>query len=109
MCGIVGWYHVPSTLLNRSHLSQLQRSLRHRGPDDSGTFVDESQDLALGHNRLSIIDLSSGGQQPMIHPDTGDVLIVNGEIYTCKSLRPTLGRYRLAILLRSRLGDAHRG
>jgi asparagine synthase (glutamine-hydrolysing) len=90
MCGIVGWYRVSNTSLDRSHLLQLQQTLRHRGPDDSGSFVDESRDLALGHNRLSIIDLSPGGHQPMVHPDTGDVLIFNGEIYNFKSLRPEL-------------------
>ncbi len=90
MCGVVGWYQVPSSSLNRSHLSLLQRSLLHRGPDDSGTFFDESQGLALGHNRLSIIDLTSGGHQPMIHPETGDVLVFNGEIYNFKTLRPEL-------------------
>jgi asparagine synthase (glutamine-hydrolysing) len=64
-------------------------AMRHRGPDDEGSFVDESG-VALGHIRLSIIDLSAGGHQPMIDSANGDVLSFNGEIYNFRDLRTEL-------------------
>src|SRR6516225_10053733 len=90
MCGIAGW------LLNRPAgcgMADLQRMLdliSHRGPDDRGTHVVENCNVALGHNRLSIIDLTQGGHQPMINPSTGDVLTFNGEIYNFRELRGEL-------------------
>ncbi|TFH41108.1 MAG: hypothetical protein E4H01_15460, partial [Lysobacterales bacterium] len=62
--------------------------IAHRGPDDSGSYVDGP--LALGHRRLSIIDLSSAGHQPMATSDGRYVIAYNGEIYNFKELRATL-------------------
>ena len=84
MCGICG-------ILGREDKNLIEKMLstiRHRGPDDKGVFVDEN--ISLGHARLSIIDLSEKGRQPMSNED-GDIwLSVNGEIYNHKELRKTL-------------------
>jgi len=85
MCGICG---VRSDKWNALHSTQLMvDALRHRGPDDHGVFV--SGDIALGHTRLSIIDLA-GGHQPIFSEDRSVVLIFNGEIYNYKDLRREL-------------------
>lgn len=83
MCGIVGFCGFAAPDL----LEQMTRALTHRGPDDSGTF--EEGDVALGHRRLSIIDIA-GGHQPMFSPDRRYVIIFNGEIYNYQELRQNL-------------------
>ena len=86
MCGIIGISgHVDAVALN-SGLS----SLAHRGPDDSGIFIDEPAHIALGHQRLSILDISPLGHQPMVGADGSVVLIFNGEIYNFRELRAEL-------------------
>ncbi len=64
----------------------------HRGPDDAGIFSDQvgAYALALGHRRLSIQDVSQAGHQPMTHPETGDVIVYNGELYNVTELRTEL-------------------
>src|SRR5262245_492814 len=89
MCGIAGWL-TDSGSFAVSDLDRLLLAISHRGPDDVGTFVDQEVGVALGHKRLSIIDLSSGGHQPMVNPENGDVLAFNGEIYNFKELRGEL-------------------
>ncbi len=90
MCGITGWLLKPGTEFQPTVLDGLAESIRHRGPDDAGYYRVPAAGLALAHRRLSIIDLSPGGHQPMIHPDTGDVLVFNGEIYNFRALRAEL-------------------
>jgi asparagine synthase (glutamine-hydrolysing) len=91
MCGIAGhWRTRPddgSTVLRRA----LAR-LAHRGPDDRGveSLTGAWGSLALGHTRLSIIDLSAGGHQPMHSPDDRYVIVFNGEIYNYRELRDEL-------------------
>src|SRR5262252_6102806 len=68
----------------------MNRAIAHRGPDDSGTFVDPAAGLALGHRRLSIIDLSPLGHQPMISADGRYVITYNGEVYNFAELRAEL-------------------
>jgi asparagine synthase (glutamine-hydrolysing) len=65
-------------------------AMRHRGPDDSGVFLDAAGGLALGHNRLAIIDPSEAAAQPMVDEDSGDALSFNGEIYNFEELRAEL-------------------
>ena len=86
MCGIAGfWGNFPSECL-----AMMDESLAHRGPDDSGIFLDQSVGIGLAHRRLSIIDLSPAGHQPMWDA-TGQVVIVyNGEIYNYRELRTEL-------------------
>ena len=69
---------------------RMSDTLLHRGPDDEGSFVDASAGLALGFRRLSIIDLSPEGHQPMTSTDGRYVLIFNGEIYNFRELRREL-------------------
>ena len=71
-------------------VSEMALALKHRGPDDAGAWADEEAGIALGHRRLSIIDLSAAGHQPM-HSHCGRyVLVLNGEIYNHKALRTEL-------------------
>jgi asparagine synthase (glutamine-hydrolysing) len=92
MCGIVGgfWRNHQVDVEAPLHLA-LDR-LRHRGPNDSGSVVarDSSYCVALGQTRLSIIDLSSGGHQPMLSTDGSLALVLNGEIYNYRELRQEL-------------------
>ncbi|MFT5446994.1 MAG: asparagine synthase (glutamine-hydrolyzing) [Gammaproteobacteria bacterium] len=90
MCAIAGWLLADGADLQRAHAEQLGRSLDHRGPDDSGVIVDADRGLALVHQRLSIVDLSDAGHQPMVHPQSDNVLIYNGEIYNHRALRDEL-------------------
>lgn len=69
----------------------MNQALVHRGPDDEGTFVREG--VFLGHRRLSIIDLSRAGHQPMLSADGNLVLVYNGEVYNFRELRNELGAY----------------
>lgn len=65
-------------------------AIAHRGPDDRGYFIDLSRGIALAHNRLSIIDLTSAGHQPMISEDGNTVVVYNGELYNFQELRKEL-------------------
>ena len=88
MCGITGFW-TPSGL-DRDSSEQLRRmtdALRHRGPDDAGAWLDPSAGVALGHRRLSIIDLSPEGHQPMVSASGRYVIVYNGEIYNFRGLR----------------------
>jgi len=86
MCGIYG-----ALSINYKNIGQkFSNDLAHRGPDDKGLFLDQRNNLALGHNRLSIIDLSNNAHQPMIDESKNYVLVFNGEIYNFKELRQEL-------------------
>ena len=91
MCGIAGIF---STDLPRERVETsihlMQESLLHRGPDGKGLYVSNSQPVALAHTRLSILDLSSAGHQPMSTPDGRYWISFNGEIYNFKELRTQL-------------------
>ncbi len=69
-------------------LDQMSSVLLHRGPDDRGKYIDGR--LGLGHNRLSVIDLSTAGHQPMVLEKDGLVLVFNGEIFNYRELRKEL-------------------
>jgi asparagine synthase (glutamine-hydrolysing) len=64
--------------------------IAHRGPDDSGTWLDAATGIALGHRRLSVLDLSSEGHQPMASRDGRYVMVYNGEIYNFAAIRTEL-------------------
>jgi asparagine synthase (glutamine-hydrolysing) len=90
MCGISGW---AGTGWKRDHLNLMVAALSHRGPDDTGFYVNPAGTVGLGHNRLSIIDLSPAGHQPMVD-STGKIhLVFNGEIYNYLELRAELCDY----------------
>jgi asparagine synthase (glutamine-hydrolysing) len=90
MCGIVGFIAQKNfESLSRS-LPAATASLAHRGPDDSGIYVDPSAGVGLGHRRLSILDLSPLGHQPMASVDAKVQIVYNGEVYNFKLLRKEL-------------------
>jgi asparagine synthase (glutamine-hydrolysing) len=89
MCGIAGIY-CPNGLNQEEAkvvVKAMSNSLKHRGPDDSGQWVDGGSGVALGHQRLSVVDLSPAGHQPMVSVSGRYVLILNGEIYNHSILR----------------------
>lgn len=86
MCGISGF----SGQFSKALLVSMVQTQSHRGPDDDGIFFDQSSGTGLGHNRLSIIDLSSTGHQPMTEENVGVTICYNGEIYNYQSLRKQL-------------------
>lgn len=89
MCGIVGKYNF-NEAINRENFNQMRDTLAHRGPDGASSFFSEESSIALGHRRLSIIDLSKSGTQPMHNEDKSLWLTINGEIYNYKSLKSQL-------------------
>jgi len=93
MCGILGSFSQYSSSSNGERLQAALQALHHRGPNDRGlenfTTVTGGQ-LTLGQTRLSIIDLSAAGHQPMHSPDGRFVMVFNGEIYNYKELRQKL-------------------
>jgi len=93
MCGIAGFWDCPRDV-DGVELEQvalrMASALRHRGPDDQGTWADARAGLALGHCRLAILDLSAEGHQPMHSADGRYVLAFNGEIYNFHALRRSL-------------------
>lgn len=92
MCGIAGGVWTGGGDQAPARVQIALDMMRHRGPDDSGCVVDKvgPRTVVLGQNRLAIIDLSSGGHQPMVSPDGLITLIFNGEIYNYKELREEL-------------------
>lgn len=86
MCGIIGY----SGRFDSRGLQQGIRAICHRGPDDSGAFTNDQAQVGLGHARLSIIDLSPLGHQPMYAEGGAVQLVFNGEIYNYRELRKEL-------------------
>jgi asparagine synthase (glutamine-hydrolysing) len=92
MCGIAGFWQtkrqaeIPAEILIR-----MGNALKHRGPDDSGVFYDDSTGVGLVHRRLSILDLSPAGHQPMTSHSGRYVIIFNGEVYNFEEIRRELG------------------
>jgi len=93
MCGIFGIYPYRKANPNLKRYLRAADLIAHRGPDDSGTYIDDKQCVGLAHKRLSIIDLTAHGHQPM-RSKQGHVIVFNGEIYNYQELRSMLeGRY----------------
>ena len=90
MCGIVGIFS--SSAVDKKLIDIMSEALIKRGPDSKGSYFDKSNLLAFGHRRLSILDLSNNGHQPMISSDKRWVICYNGEIYNHKYLRNELLR-----------------
>jgi asparagine synthase (glutamine-hydrolysing) len=88
MCGLVGLINLNGELVEHKLLKKMTDSIAHRGPDGEGFLIE--QNVALGHRRLSIIDLTSTGDQPMRTPEGRFALIYNGEIYNFRELRVEL-------------------
>ncbi len=90
MCGITGFFRLkenPFEFDPKNTLQKMTRSLSHRGPDSLGTWIGSKQNIFLGHSRLSILDLSNAGYQPMISNSKKYIISFNGEIYNHLELR----------------------
>jgi asparagine synthase (glutamine-hydrolysing) len=93
MCGIAGQVTEARGAVQPDRIAAMGESLQHRGPDDHGIYV--KGHVGLAHRRLSILDLSSAGRQPMSNEDGTVWLVLNGEIYNHQELRDELkARYR---------------
>jgi asparagine synthase (glutamine-hydrolysing) len=90
MCGITGWIFEPGREPPQAALAEMSRLIRHRGPDDTGTYFEPAAGLAIAHRRLSIIDLGESSHQPMLDAQSGMVLAYNGELYNYRGLRAEL-------------------
>ena len=86
MCGIFGVYKFKQPFIERSLLQEMSKTLTHRGEDDFGFFV--SKNFGMGHRRLSILDLSEKGRQPLKVKNF--IISYNGEIYNYLELRKEL-------------------
>tara|TARA_Y100001968_G_C19442136_1_gene763153 strand:- start:661 stop:2673 length:2013 start_codon:yes stop_codon:yes gene_type:complete len=98
MCGVAGLYltnnefpkATKERIFSNKNLETCIQNLNHRGPDDSGTFVDQMNDVALLHTRLSILDTSLSAHQPMGCRNNNVIIVFNGEIYNFKEIKKEL-------------------
>lgn len=88
MCGIVGWLNFNGEPVDSKELNQMCRAIEHRGPDNQGVWI--KKNVGLGNRRLSIIDLSPKGNQPISNEDKTVWITFNGEIYNFPQLRARL-------------------
>ncbi|MFC3415202.1 asparagine synthase (glutamine-hydrolyzing) [Algoriphagus hitonicola] len=88
MCGIVGYINKDKKAAESQNIRRMTDVMIHRGPDSGDIYLNEN--LALGHRRLSILDLSAGGNQPFISECNQYVLVFNGEIFNFKEFYPQL-------------------
>ena len=97
MCGICGKISLNNNVnIDEQLIRKMCSVLAHRGPDDEGVYMSQSAErrahsvrVGLGHRRLSIIDLSPAGRQPMSNEDNSIWIVMNGEIYNFLELRET--------------------
>lgn len=92
MCGIVGIFNYAGSesIVSREHLTRMTDVIAHRGPDDDGHYLSDDHRVGLGFRRLSIIDLSPAGHQPMSNADGSIWIVFNGEIYNHAEIRRDL-------------------
>ncbi|SFF46134.1 asparagine synthase (glutamine-hydrolyzing) [Thermoflexibacter ruber] len=90
MCGITGVWHLDKQPIFEEKIVDFTNSLSHRGPDGQGIYIDNEAHLALGHRRLSILDLSERGKQPMTYANGRYWITFNGEIFNFIELRKEL-------------------
>ena len=88
MCGITGLIHLDNSPVSRPVVKGMTDSLIHRGPDDEGLWVEKN--VGIGHRRLSVVDLSFAGRQPMVSANDRFVLSYNGEVYNFQEIRKEL-------------------
>jgi asparagine synthase (glutamine-hydrolysing) len=99
MCGIAGQWSADK--VNKNTFLEQSSRLKHRGPDYSGSWFDDDSNLALAHLRLSILDLSSSGHQPMASHSSRYIISFNGEIYNFLSLKKEICRSNPLIQFKS--------
>jgi asparagine synthase (glutamine-hydrolysing) len=90
MCGITGIWNLNGRPVAHNEIENFNNTITHRGPDGSGSYVDDTVGLAFGHRRLSILDLSEAGKQPMKYKNGNLIITYNGEIYNYIEIRETL-------------------
>ena len=90
MCGIAGFLGATTSATPLDTVRAMTASIAHRGPDADGHWTDDEARVALGHRRLSIVDLSPAGAQPMRSASGRYVMVFNGEVYNHRRLRPEL-------------------
>lgn len=89
MCGIFGQISIEGNIkTQKQKFLYTLNMLNHRGPDDEGSYINNK--IAFGHKRLSIIDLSKSGKQPMLSKNKNHIISYNGEIYNYKELKKDL-------------------
>lgn len=88
MCGIAGIINKKAAYIDHNEIQKMNNTMAHRGPDAEGIYIDGN--VGLGHRRLSIVDLSESGNQPMISYDEKYILVFNGEIYNYIELKEKL-------------------
>ena len=88
MCGIAGLFNRQETWYE--DIKKMNSRMYHRGPDAQNYWVNKSRNVVLGHVRLSIVDLSEAGKQPMVSHDGRYVMVLNGEIYNYEDLKKKL-------------------
>ena len=86
MCGIAGLFG----LADQDIITRMSKTMMLRGPDDHGFFVDEENQVSLAHRRLSILDLTSAGHQPMTDSSGRYIIVHNGEVYNFRELKQEL-------------------
>ena len=91
MCGLTGFWALRQRDDARASIEAMSVTLRHRGPDAAGLWIDQAAGIALGHRRLAVLELSELGAQPMQSQCDRFVLVFNGEIYNHSELRRELG------------------
>jgi len=90
MCGLTGCWTQKADAALRASVEAMSQTLNHRGPDAGAVWLDESEEIGLGHTRLKVIDLSENGAQPMHSACNRYVLVFNGEIYNHQTIRKEL-------------------
>jgi len=91
MCGLAGFTGFKALPREPDSIAQaMADAIRHRGPDDGGTWIDTNAEVAFAHRRLSIVDLSPAGHQPMLSASGRFAIVFNGEIYNHRALRSQL-------------------
>src|SRR5437868_15016615 len=92
MCGICGVfeYSANQPQISEPLVASMRDVMTHRGPDDSGLYINPNRRVGLGHRRLSIVDLSPAGRNPMSNEDGSVWITFNGEIYNHQKIRPWL-------------------
>ena len=91
MCGITGKVSLANTNVSTHDIETMTNAIKHRGPDDGGAYISPDKRVGLGHRRLSIIDLSPLGHQPMRYLNRYE-MVFNGEIYNFQEKRDALER-----------------
>lgn len=101
MCGLAGFLQVNGFASDQARLLAMEmgNSIAHRGPDDGGVWVDAVAGIALAHRRLSILDLSPAGHQPMVSASGRYVIVFNGEIYNHMGIRRELTDFPPSLVL----------